>query len=1002
MNLNQNSLYIKPVLLNQKLNRLIMNVWFWASISFILVLSLLFHSGLKASTLVFTLILWGMIWLIIRRILKKTGLQLIPYSPFALVISLMTVVLLGISIVQIINRPPSLYWFSDSDIHTWRPALTQNLMAWGQSEPSIVLHPPIGAEKRESLTGPWQVSASLDKIFPGSEKIINLLITIPISNASAIVEERASNSNSYDQLTLTISAREKQEWIVLQKSTMAALAKKHIHTWHGITLTLNPNMTELRIALSSSGLAGDSARSTLWVSVADVKRGGALGNFNGVLKLNDFITSALLSWLLLVFAWNVGANMNARGYFSYSKHVYLTKSAIVLGITVCVVLLVPTVIWILSDYSPFGGDQSQYAEASLNLYREFKLSWQAWAKKMMYIIGFKPPGLSWFGQLFVIPGLYFESINDGLMLSIVVILLATLLLVYFSLWSISAGNHLVAMAGVLIMASAPLFIRVSHHFLVEPMQLFSVAWFVFIMCRAPDWDRWMILTNLSVAASIAMLAKASSPLYCFVPGMVSLAYVIWPNKVNYHRGITFFSVILASVFLLATVLWYLNNISMVTAHVAIASAGPVAEIWGVQDKFYNSLLFWLSTFRHAFFQPLVWFIWVGIVIFGSIVYLIRIVKPKDFIIISVLAAVAQICLTLTVFSLHANRSGRYLLPLLPYIAVIMSWALLQVKYRLVQILIVVLLAGAFIVSSLDSKLTVDHRGKEESIIQELVMRTCDNTLDANSSRINIIAIDPRMKGDWLAPAPANYVASRLSLESGNELLKSCRYGYIGDSFFGDTAYKAWESILRQLPGYIVIADPDIYPPSEQVINQALNPVNFSILYNQIKKSELYVYLGRLENDKGILIYKYKDYLVEGRRLSDHNKHRAAVDLLEKAASLQPENAEVWANLQLALLRSGDYEKSIKIGEKGLSLSPSHPYMLMNMGLSHQRSGDCYKSISFLKKAILHAPDEQFRIEALRMLNNIKSGISQDNYNYLHDEKMQGCGDDHMLKHQTGN
>lgn len=177
----------------------------------------------------------------------------------------------------------------------------------------------------------------------------------------------------------------------------------------------------------------------------------------------------------------------------------------------------------------------------------------------------------------------------------------------------------------------------------------------------------------------------------------------------------------------------------------------------------------------------------------------------------------------------------------------------------------------------------------------------------------ILAIDPHVKGDWLAPEPANYVATRDHLMSRGQTV-FCRYGYLGDAFLGNTADNSWKSIVSRKPNYVVTVDPNIYPSSEQWINQALKPLNFGIFFNNLNGSGLFSLVGPLRSDSGILVYRYVDYLKDGRRFSDRGEHAAAIASLEKATQVEPGNTEAWANLQLALLRNGENERSIQAGD----------------------------------------------------------------------------------------
>jgi hypothetical protein len=124
---------------------------------------------------------------------------------------------------------------------------------------------------------------------------------------------------------------------------------------------------------------------------------------------------------------------------------------------------------------------------------------------------------------------------------------------------------------------------------------------------------------------------------------------------------------------LAAIGWYYKNIAAVMQHIREASSGPLAELYGQKDSFINSMGFWLGAVQNAFFLPVVLLMNGVMFLFAGIRYFS---KPKiqsnHFTICGGITAV-QILTVLATFSLNSNRDGRYLLPLLPYVALLVCW-----------------------------------------------------------------------------------------------------------------------------------------------------------------------------------------------------------------------------------------------------------------------------------------------------------------------------------------
>lgn len=543
------------------------------------------------------------------------------------------------------------------------------------------------------------------------------------------------------------------------------------------------------------------------------------------------------------------------------------RNDLLIGILLCLVIISPALVWLNIDESPFGGDPSRYGSNTLDLYR----SWpepRLWAATMITSTGAKPPGIVWLGQFFVPLERILGSVDDSLLLSIVATQTVTLLLVYGTLWVLSRGSILVSLAGCLIMAIGPLFQRLSHQYLVEPLQLLAVAWFVLIMGCAPRWNRALTLAQLVTAASVAMLAKASSPVFCTGPAVVALGFVIgiWPIKPpwGWKNRSTAIGWIVAILMSTGMVFWYYRNIAAAMRFALLAAFSPAAAIYGKEDTFFNSFVYWLDTARRSFFLSPALILAAVVIVSGLVCYLRKSGQRQKYFTLCCAIAAAQILFVLAAFSFGVNRQPRFLLALSPYFAILAGWGISHIGKHVVLVAANCILVFIWIVSAgIGLRLFDLNPGAfkrvprteastmQASILEEIVTRTCADT--NQTPYYNIIAIDPSLKGDWLAPAPADYVAARQHIH----LRKTapCSYGYIGNRFSGKDASRSWNSIRRRQPRYIVTFDPEIYPPSAKTYNQALNDKNFAVIFEKLKTSGLYELLTPLSGDSAILIFR---------------------------------------------------------------------------------------------------------------------------------------------------
>ena len=180
------------------------------------------------------------------------------------------------------------------------------------------------------------------------------------------------------------------------------------------------------------------------------------------------------------------------------------------------------------------------------------------------------------------------------------------------------------------------------------------------------------------------------------------------------------------------------------------------------------------------------------------------------------AAALQIVTVLMVFSLSPTRQPRFLLPALPYLAVVIGWSLVQINRKPAMALGFCAFAAQFVLlhgQALNALpvtspwvLRLQRPASSGPLLDSIVARTC---VSSSSGPIwNIIAIEPsipEIRGDWLAPEPANYVAAKRRFRDGGAL--PCHYGYFGDNFFGAEVTRAWESMLSRETQFVVVLDP---------------------------------------------------------------------------------------------------------------------------------------------------------------------------------------------------
>ena len=527
----------------------------------------------------------------------------------------------------------------------------------------------------------------------------------------------------------------------------------------------------------------------------------------------------------------------------------------------------PTFVWVALDRFAWGGDQSQYGRAAVRLSSALLHAPLTWPSLMLDVFPMKPNALIWIGQWFVPFGRLFGSIDRALLVSVTLLQVLTLVLLYRAIRRVATPVPGVAAVACLAVSSAPLFIALGPQYLAETVQTLSVAWFLLILTHAPQWSRAFLFVQLVAAGSFALSTKELQPLFCVGPGLVALTHALRRRTTPPPRPAFSRARLTAALFLplmIANLAWYLRNLGPVSQHLFAGAFGSgVRMFWGKEDTYPGTIFFWLDAGASHFFLPGIAAVWLGLLTGGAVAFLRKRPRLVSHFTVSAAVAAVQLVIILLVFSLSPTRQPRYLLPALPYIAVLAAWGLQQLGHAAVtglaaavfscQLIVVHSQAfGIFPIGGTAVRPLIRSRASA-SILQGIVDRTCRDA--GPPGYLNIIAIDPslpEMRGDWLAPDPLNYVVEKARRRPDSGV--PCVYGYFGDDFFGAPVDRAWASLVSRQARYVVIVDPAVHPIPAVVFNQALTRANFPLVMNKLRTSGLFVQGPSLPQDPGILTF----------------------------------------------------------------------------------------------------------------------------------------------------
>ena len=443
-------------------------------------------------------------------------------------------------------------------------------------------------------------------------------------------------------------------------------------------------------------------------------------------------------------------------------------------------LAAPSLIWILKDHSVWPPEQAWNGQVCADLWFGLGHSLKQWTVTMADGLGMKAPGISWLGQFFVPVGATFGSIEAGMLLSVLLAQLATLLLLLRIGRGMFPGSRLIPVAGVLLAAASQLFVGLSHQMFAEPLQALATAWTFSIALQSRDWPKFRIVIHLGAALALGLLAKATTPFYCLVPGLYCAYFLVrrsgtpgfrtewklWPSR------------ILAVVFVGMAILcacWYSSHFAGVWQLVWDRSAGDVVGLgYGSQDSIFHKFILWFGWLGQSFFRPYLGWGCLFAIVTVSVLYPSLRSSPEGKRPLSphpeaVLSAI-QIALMLFLFSSNIAVDPRCIFALLPCASILFMQLCSFLPKKALVAMIALSTAQWALVNSI-SLGTTERLSDQSQWLQpahydrsqyDEIARAVQ--LTRSPGRYNIVAIDE----PWLNANSAAFFAAKQKLKTGAE------------------------------------------------------------------------------------------------------------------------------------------------------------------------------------------------------------------------------------------
>lgn len=442
-----------------------------------------------------------------------------------------------------------------------------------------------------------------------------------------------------------------------------------------------------------------------------------------------------------------------------------------------VVLLLPSLVWILRDHRVWPWDQAWYGEVSVDLWFWLGHSLNRWWSEMINGLYLKPPGIVWLGQFFVPFRGIFGSTETALLFSILLTQFILLATVFKIGQRMAPQSRLIPFAGVLFASGSQLFVGLSHQFFVEPLQALAVAWCFYVASRADDWPKSRTAVHLASALLLGVLAKTTTPLYCMVPTLYCGYLLVrrrseWDLKAEWKLRSSRALVLGFGILGIVCCVWYLRNLASVWQHVRDAT-GDLALDYGTRDSVFHKLIAWSQLMSPSFMSPYLSWGFLAAILIGGGLAIYRFIRPPahhrpNIQPLAVLSLI-QVGLLLFIFSMNIIVDSRYMYALLPCVVILFMQTCVYVP-RTALVALIVLSSAQWVVVNRHSFVDTDRFADQSNWLvpiqrnssqYEELSRVVRFTSDLGD-RYNIVGVQE----PWLNDNSAAFFAAKERLKTG--------------------------------------------------------------------------------------------------------------------------------------------------------------------------------------------------------------------------------------------
>jgi hypothetical protein len=329
------------------------------------------------------------------------------------------------------------------------------------------------------------------------------------------------------------------------------------------------------------------------------------------------------------------------------------------------------------------------------------------------------------------------------------------------------------------------------------------------MARSEGWDRIYIVMQTVAASCCALLTMLSTPLFCLLPGLVACRYILKKDQAPGRFGKKHTILAVATPVLIFLVLsWLPRNYAAASEY---ARYGYGYHYGGMVDPaYFAKFIQWINLLKAGFLLTFPFlFVAMAMIVFNH--FKSKKISRNNHSVLLVLV-ILQVLVVLVVFASASHQTGRYLLPLLGYFAILTGWSLWQLNKKwitwtvmalfLIQLILVNLYSFGYLELNREVGVLQGKYGKKHEIMNAIIRMMAD----ASPAEVTLAT------GELgLFSLQFEYFASKNTDYSENFLMERDRFVSV-EFIMVRTGIdcdieKTWQEIITSRPGYIVVISP---------------------------------------------------------------------------------------------------------------------------------------------------------------------------------------------------